>query len=60
MGVSQARAGKAKGFALLTDWADAPRERMPCDEALAATLCDGIEQLDARYEVPPGGGPRRT
>jgi cyclic beta-1,2-glucan synthetase len=45
-------------FALLTDWADAPREHMPDDEMLVATLCDGIEQLNARYEGPPAGGAR--
>jgi cyclic beta-1,2-glucan synthetase len=45
-------------FALLTDWADASRERMPGDEALLATLCDGIEQLNARYDGPPGAGAR--
>jgi cyclic beta-1,2-glucan synthetase len=45
-------------FALLTDWADAPREHMPGDEMLVSTLCDGIGQLNARYEGPPGGGAR--
>lgn len=45
-------------FALLTDWADASRERMPGDEVLLATMCDGIEQLNARYDGPPGAGAR--
>ena len=45
-------------FALLTDWADASHERMPGDEALLATLCEGIEQLNARYDGPPGAGAR--
>jgi cyclic beta-1,2-glucan synthetase len=45
-------------FALLSDWADASRERMPDDEDLVAALADGIERLNARYEGPPGGGER--
>ncbi|HEY5656573.1 MAG TPA: glucoamylase family protein, partial [Myxococcota bacterium] len=45
-------------FALLTDWADAPRERMPGDEALVGALAESIERLNARYEGPPGGGAR--
>jgi cyclic beta-1,2-glucan synthetase len=45
-------------FALLTDWADAPRDRMPGDDELVAVLAEGIERLNARYESPPGGGAR--
>jgi cyclic beta-1,2-glucan synthetase len=45
-------------FALLTDWVDAPRERMPGDEELVAALAEGIERLNARYEGPPGGRAR--
>ncbi|MEQ8768287.1 MAG: glucoamylase family protein [Planctomycetota bacterium] len=45
-------------FALLTDWTDAPSERMPDDEALISALAAGIERLNARYESPPEGGPR--
>ncbi len=45
-------------FALLTDWADADRECMPGDEELVATLADGIERLNARYEGPDGAGDR--
>ncbi len=45
-------------FALLTDWADAAEEKMPGDEALLATLADGIVRLNARYGSLPGGGER--
>jgi cyclic beta-1,2-glucan synthetase len=45
-------------FALLTDWADAPRDRMPGDEELVAALADGIERLNTQYEDPPGNGER--
>ena len=45
-------------FALLTDWADAPRERTPGDEDLLAAMADGIAHLNKRYESPPGGGER--
>jgi cyclic beta-1,2-glucan synthetase len=45
-------------FALLTDWVDASRERMPGDEELVAALADGIAHLNARYAGPPGGGER--
>ncbi|HEX4951034.1 MAG TPA: glucoamylase family protein [Blastocatellia bacterium] len=36
-------------FALLTDFADAPTEEMPNDEALLTLALDGIERLNARY-----------
>jgi cyclic beta-1,2-glucan synthetase len=45
-------------FALLTDWADASRERMDGDGELVAALAEGIARLNARYDGPPGGGPR--
>ena len=45
-------------FALLTDWVDAPRERMPGDEALAIALAEGIERLNAHYGGSPEGGDR--
>jgi cyclic beta-1,2-glucan synthetase len=45
-------------FALLTDWPDASCERMAGDEELVATLADGIDRLNTRYEGPPGGGER--
>ncbi len=45
-------------FALLTDWADAPRDRMPGDEELVAALAEGIERLNVRYAGPLGGGER--
>jgi cyclic beta-1,2-glucan synthetase len=36
-------------FALLTDFADAPTEEMPNDEALLAATLGGIERLNRRY-----------
>ena len=36
-------------FALLGDFADAPEERMPDDEALAEAATNGIRMLNARY-----------
>jgi cyclic beta-1,2-glucan synthetase len=45
-------------FALLTDWADAPSESLPIDQALLSALADGIARLNERYEDPPGGGKR--
>ncbi len=45
-------------FALLSDWADAPRERMPGDEDLLTALADGIARLNQRYEGPPEAGSR--
>jgi cyclic beta-1,2-glucan synthetase len=41
-------------FALLTDWADAPGERQPGDEALVQTALAGVEALNRRYAA---GGP---
>ena len=45
-------------YALLSDWADAPSERMPGDEDLLAALTDGIARLNQQYEGPPGGDSR--
>jgi cyclic beta-1,2-glucan synthetase len=45
-------------FALVTDWPDAPCERMPGDEELVLALAGGIDRLNARYDRPPGGGER--
>jgi cyclic beta-1,2-glucan synthetase len=45
-------------FALLSDWADAPHERMPGDGDLLDALADGIAGLNQKYEGPPGGGSR--
>ncbi len=45
-------------FALLTDWADAPAERMSGDEDLLAALADGIARLNVRHGSSPGGGER--
>ena len=36
-------------FALLTDWADAPTEFTPADEALVKAAIDGIRRLNHRY-----------
>ena len=35
-------------FALLSDWRDAPAERMPEDDRLLAAAVDGIARLNAR------------
>ncbi|MEJ2208093.1 MAG: glucoamylase family protein [Anaerolineae bacterium] len=48
------------GFALLTDLPDAPRERMPDDEALVARVRQGIEALNRRHggrQEDEEGGP---
>ena len=45
-------------FALLTDWQDAPRERMPGDEDLLTELAEESAQLNKRYPSPPVGGER--
>jgi cyclic beta-1,2-glucan synthetase len=36
-------------FALLTDWADAPAESAPSDEALVKAAADGIRRLNQRH-----------
>jgi len=43
-------------FALLTDWTDAAQERTPEDEALLATVQEGINKLNDRY----GPGPEKS
>src|SRR5262249_39816270 len=43
-------------FALLTDWADAPAEHMPEDDALVEAAADIIRRLNARHA---GDGPDR-
>jgi cyclic beta-1,2-glucan synthetase len=45
-------------FALLTDWKDAPQERMPGDEDLLTELANEIARLNDRHGSPPGGGER--
>ena len=42
-------------FALLTDWADAPAEHMPEDEALVESAVEAIRQLNERHAAdgPP-------
>ncbi len=45
------------GFALLTDFSDAPEEDMPEDEALLAAAVDGISSLNARYSGNHGRKP---
>ncbi len=45
-------------FALLSDWADAPHERMPGDEDLLAALAAGMASLNQKYEGPPGAESR--
>src|SRR5207249_9685336 len=42
-------------FALLTDFADAPQERMPEDDGYLQGVLEGVRVLNARYA---GGGPR--
>lgn len=41
------------GYALLTDFADAPEQNMPEDEALVAHVKKGIEALNERYSNHP-------
>jgi cyclic beta-1,2-glucan synthetase len=45
-------------FALLSDWADAPKEVMPDDQEFLDALADGIAGLNQRYEGPLGGRDR--
>lgn len=42
-------------FALLSDWRDAPRERMIGDDELLAAAKEGIANLNRRYGPAPGG-----
>ncbi len=43
------------GFALLTDFGDAPQQHMPADEALLRQTREGIERLNRKYAQPAGG-----
>jgi len=45
------------GYALLTDFADAPAHRMPRDRELLDAARDGIESLNRRYGVSSDAGP---
>ena len=45
-------------FAMLSDWADAPEERMPGDEETLAAARDAIDRLNRRHGPAPGGGER--
>ncbi|TDI29634.1 MAG: hypothetical protein E2P03_09965 [Acidobacteria bacterium] len=45
-------------FALLTDWADAPQELMPGDEALLSELATGLARLNDLYPGPQGDDKR--
>jgi len=45
------------GFALLTDFADAPQETMPEDEALVEAAVNGIQALNRRYHGDDGRQP---
>ncbi|WP_139556744.1 GH36-type glycosyl hydrolase domain-containing protein [Methylotetracoccus oryzae] len=44
-----ANAGGHVRFALLSDWADAPQEAMPNDEALLNLACTAVAALNAKY-----------
>ncbi|TKB72695.1 MAG: hypothetical protein E8D45_10475 [Nitrospira sp.] len=45
-------------FALLSDWRDAPSERLPGDAELLAAAVEGIALLNKRYGPASGGGLR--
>ena len=45
------------GYALLTDFADAPAQRMPGDRPLLDAARDGVEALNRRYGVSAASGP---
>jgi cyclic beta-1,2-glucan synthetase len=45
-------------FALLSDWTDAPLERVPGDDALLAAAVEGIARLNRRHGPSPDGGER--
>ncbi len=42
-------------FALLSDWTDAPSESMPGDDDLLGAAASGIERLNQRHGLAPGG-----
>ena len=45
-------------FALLTDWTDAPAERMDRDDELLDAALDAVALLNERHGPAPGGGER--
>ena len=45
-------------FALLSDWVDAPAEKLQGDDELLAAAVDGMASLNERHGPPPGGGDR--
>ncbi len=45
-------------FALLSDWVDAPSERLAGDDELLAAAVDGVARLNQRYGPASGGGAR--
>ncbi|HJU85831.1 MAG TPA: glycosyl transferase, partial [Gemmatimonadota bacterium] len=46
------------GFAILSDWRDAPSETLPDDEELLALAADGVARLNRVYGPAPWGGAR--
>ena len=53
-----ANADGAVHFALLSDWTDAPAERMPGDEDVLACAREGIARLNVRHGTVDDDGPR--
>ena len=45
-------------FALLSDWLDAPTERVPGDDELLSAAVAAIDRLNERHGEAPGGGAR--
>ncbi len=45
-------------FALLSDWVDAPTERVPGDDELLAAAAAAVDRLNERHGEAPGGGAR--
>ena len=45
-------------FALLSDWLDAPTERVDGDDELLSAAAAAIDRLNARHGEAPGGGAR--
>ncbi|AJK49998.1 glycosyltransferase 36 [Burkholderia plantarii] len=50
--------GGALHFALLSDWVDAPVQRLARDDALLASAMAGIDRLNQRHPAAPGEAPR--
>ncbi|MFN2116053.1 MAG: GH36-type glycosyl hydrolase domain-containing protein [Candidatus Promineifilaceae bacterium] len=44
-------------FALLTDFCDAPQQKMPTDELFLTLVVQGIQRLNQKYGHPPDKGP---